>query len=255
MKDETGTRLRRVRRLLDFSQKDFSEEIGIKQGSLSDIERGRTGISSKISEILSRKFNVSEAWLRNGIGDIFTNTVYINKLNESKKSYSEVIEKINSENSSGAYQLAQSIGKQILLAHHNDLKSLIIFLNKFFQLQSKLLQFINQYDKYLLPGNDSEIFAMLNEGKTETEITSGVGNTLKNVKQITPLFQKYNEATQTLIDELKAFDPDDELNKTRWLDFKKHIHMEYEKEAQIKSIFNILGKNYPPIDESLTERS
>lgn len=65
-------RLRHIRRLLNLTQKEFAEQLSIKQGSLSDIERERIGVSSKVFESVVGKFKVSPVWLHSGAGEIFT---------------------------------------------------------------------------------------------------------------------------------------------------------------------------------------
>lgn len=69
---EVGDRLRQLRRHLGVNQCDFAESIGLKQGSYSDIERGRSGLSNHVKMSLSEKYNVNIDWLVNGEGDMFT---------------------------------------------------------------------------------------------------------------------------------------------------------------------------------------
>ena len=66
-------RLKELRKLLNLNQGQFADKIGIKQGSLSDIERGKVGISNRIVVIICKTFNVSEEWFRNGVGSPFLN--------------------------------------------------------------------------------------------------------------------------------------------------------------------------------------
>lgn len=65
-------RFKAVREKLGMKQNDFAKALAISQGHASDIENGRKGISDRIVEILSLKFNVNEMWLRTGIGDMIT---------------------------------------------------------------------------------------------------------------------------------------------------------------------------------------
>jgi transcriptional regulator with XRE-family HTH domain len=66
-------RLKEVRKTLNLSQRTFSEILGIKQGSYSDIERGKTGISAVMIKGLITKFRVDPLWLCEGKGDMFIN--------------------------------------------------------------------------------------------------------------------------------------------------------------------------------------
>ncbi|MBX2916427.1 MAG: helix-turn-helix transcriptional regulator [Cyclobacteriaceae bacterium] len=68
MSETSNQRLRQLRRQLNLTQKEFADIISIKQGSLSDIERGRIGISEKIIDLVVEKFNINRTWLLAGSG-------------------------------------------------------------------------------------------------------------------------------------------------------------------------------------------
>ena len=65
-----GERIKKVRRSLDLTQREFGERISIKQNSVAQIEMGRNTSDQTISSIC-REFNVNETWLRTGEGDPF----------------------------------------------------------------------------------------------------------------------------------------------------------------------------------------
>lgn len=64
-------RITEIRNFLNLSQKDFAEKIGLKQGSLSDLETGRANITERIILLICSQFNVNEEWLRFGNGQMF----------------------------------------------------------------------------------------------------------------------------------------------------------------------------------------
>ena len=66
-------RLRELRKLLGLSQSEFADKLGMKQGSLSDIERGKVGLSNSNVVLICNLFNVDEDWLRRGEGKPFSN--------------------------------------------------------------------------------------------------------------------------------------------------------------------------------------
>ncbi|MFW5803913.1 MAG: helix-turn-helix domain-containing protein [bacterium] len=66
-----NTRLKEIRKRLGFTQKEFSNNIGIKQGSYSDIERGKVGISSNLMRNLVIKYRINPTWLYEGRGKQF----------------------------------------------------------------------------------------------------------------------------------------------------------------------------------------
>lgn len=62
-----------LRELLDLSQKEFAERVGITQGALSQLERGKSKLSLDTIRKISLTFHVNCNWLINGQNDIFLN--------------------------------------------------------------------------------------------------------------------------------------------------------------------------------------
>ncbi|SHG89581.1 helix-turn-helix domain-containing protein [Tepidibacter thalassicus] len=59
-------------RVLNINQSEMSAKLGIRQGSLSDIERKRTKkVTDRIIKDICREFSVNEEWLRFGKGEMF----------------------------------------------------------------------------------------------------------------------------------------------------------------------------------------
>lgn len=66
-----GERLKEIRKVLGLTQRELSEALEIKQGSYSDVERGKAGISSLLLKNLIKKFRVNPIWLCEGEGRMF----------------------------------------------------------------------------------------------------------------------------------------------------------------------------------------
>lgn len=67
-----GERIKSIRMGQKIKQGDAAVKIGIKQGSLSDIERGKVNIvTDRVIKDVCREFNVNEEWLRTGIGEVY----------------------------------------------------------------------------------------------------------------------------------------------------------------------------------------
>jgi len=64
-------RLKEIRKSLDLTQREFSDTLDIKQGSYSDVERGKAGISAVLLKNLIRRFRINPLWLCEGEGDMF----------------------------------------------------------------------------------------------------------------------------------------------------------------------------------------
>lgn len=67
-------RIYKLRKELSLSQDAFGEKIGIKKASISMIEKGKNNPSEQTIKSICREFNVSYAWLVEGIGEIFIET-------------------------------------------------------------------------------------------------------------------------------------------------------------------------------------
>ena len=64
-------RLKQLRKVLNFSQAKFAEKIGLKQGTLGDIETGKNNLTDRNFDTICRVFNVNPEWLRSGVGEMF----------------------------------------------------------------------------------------------------------------------------------------------------------------------------------------
>ena len=88
-------RIKLVRKHLSLTQKAFSQTLDIKQGSYSDVERGKAGVSALLLKNLIKKYRVNPLWLCEGEGHMFFDP----NSNMTKNSNTDVsTTKINREN-------------------------------------------------------------------------------------------------------------------------------------------------------------
>ena len=66
-----NTRLRQVRKELNYNQKDFADKLLLSQGTLAQIEKGARSVTDRTVKLLCSEFNVKEEWLRTGNGEMF----------------------------------------------------------------------------------------------------------------------------------------------------------------------------------------
>ena len=64
-------RIRKLRKALDLTQKEFANRIGIKQNTVATYEIGRSEPIDAVVSLICREFNVNETWLRTGEGEMF----------------------------------------------------------------------------------------------------------------------------------------------------------------------------------------
>ena len=68
---EMNNRIRELRKALDLSQKEFAEKIGLKQNTISYMEKNGFTITEQNIKVICSQFNVNENWLRTGSGKMF----------------------------------------------------------------------------------------------------------------------------------------------------------------------------------------
>ena len=67
-----NTRIRELRKTtLKMTQKEFSTKLGLSENFIWQIEKGERDPSDRTIADICREFNVSEAWLRTGEGEMF----------------------------------------------------------------------------------------------------------------------------------------------------------------------------------------
>lgn len=64
-------RIKKLRKHLDLTQREFAEKIGVKQNTVAQYEMGRNVPIDSVISLICREFNVNEEWLRNGTGEMF----------------------------------------------------------------------------------------------------------------------------------------------------------------------------------------
>ena len=64
-------RIKKLRKHLDLTQREFGERLGIKGNTIANYELGRNEPIDAVLSLICREFNVNEEWLRTGTGEMF----------------------------------------------------------------------------------------------------------------------------------------------------------------------------------------
>lgn len=64
-------RIKALRTAIGLTQQDFADRIGVKRNTVATYEMGRSTPSDSAISLICREFNVNEAWLRTGDGEMF----------------------------------------------------------------------------------------------------------------------------------------------------------------------------------------
>ena len=64
-------RLKYLRKILDMTQQEFGDKIGVKRNTVAQYELGRNEPIDAIFNLICKEFNVNKEWLRYGTGEMF----------------------------------------------------------------------------------------------------------------------------------------------------------------------------------------
>lgn len=64
-------RLKKLRKVLDLTQQEFADQMGVKRNTVATYETGKSNPSDAAVTLICKTFNVNEKWLRDGIGEMF----------------------------------------------------------------------------------------------------------------------------------------------------------------------------------------
>ena len=65
-----GSRIKELRNFLDLTQQKFADRLGIQRGIIGKYEVDVSAPSDAVISLICRVFNVREAWLRDGTGEM-----------------------------------------------------------------------------------------------------------------------------------------------------------------------------------------
>lgn len=66
-----GERVKKVRKYLNLTMEKFGGRLGVGRTAISNIENNNRNLTDQMAISICREFNVSEAWLRTGEGEMF----------------------------------------------------------------------------------------------------------------------------------------------------------------------------------------
>ncbi|MDR1128940.1 MAG: helix-turn-helix transcriptional regulator [Treponema sp.] len=95
-------RIRAIRKALKLSQSEFAERLGIKGAALSMVELGKNALTEQNARLVCMTFNVNDAWLRSGKGEMFAASPY-------EKEFFEIYRGLMPETQRALLRLAQDL--------------------------------------------------------------------------------------------------------------------------------------------------
>lgn len=119
-----NNRFKEIRKTLNMTQKEMGAVLGITNGSVSDIEKGKANLTDRNISLICEKLAVNEDWIRNGNGDMFRpelpvdeNTVLLANLdlenNPRTKAFLEILDQLDEKSKTVLLDLAKSLLENI----------------------------------------------------------------------------------------------------------------------------------------------
>lgn len=255
-------RVKSIRKSLGMSQHDFSSRISIKQGSLSDIERGRLAVSERLAATIEDVFGVPKSWILTGEKDEKTNynIAKIERMVSGALKFEdmpsvkfkdiapEIFADINKMENDPKWEIAQNIQIELITKYHSDFKKLVPELNRFQSLIRQILQFNHSLDKYLFNSIRHEIYNDLKADNSSKEIvTNKHRNVLSQIPEVIPVLHKLNNDLNTIINKLSKHDINNTLSIERYNEYRELLlSMEFHKIVDYKEAYSVT-KTYPDL--------
>ena len=68
---DIAKRIKELRKMLNLTQEEFGEKLGLSKSNISDIERGKVRPRDPLLRLIEQTFSVNPEWLRHGRGEMF----------------------------------------------------------------------------------------------------------------------------------------------------------------------------------------
>lgn len=85
-------KLKSIRNKLGITQSQMADSLGIKQGSYSDIERGKSPITKSLELLVIYRFSINQEWIDSGNGPMFKQKLPDNRVEVVSNSTKSEIE-------------------------------------------------------------------------------------------------------------------------------------------------------------------
>jgi len=72
MEEPISQRIKQIRETLELSQRNFSMNLSLSHSYIAGVESGALKVNARLIKLIVSEFGVNEAWLRNGTGEMFS---------------------------------------------------------------------------------------------------------------------------------------------------------------------------------------
>lgn len=254
-----GSKLKKLRQELGLNQSQIANDLGLSQPYYSAIEGGKKKITLKVIKKIEQKWGAYQGWFdeikskhnsnkmggKNGGYNGGAGESELNRLRqiELRQVVAEFEKKIDSKE----YKTAETIRNQVIIKYTAEIKEVVPVLKELWSTQSKLMLFINQFDKYILPEITEEFYERLKSGETKEGILSAIDKTLAMLQMLPEHIKRITDYLDKAIIELSPLDVENQISR----DVKSEMsqifrEFEFEKAAPIRHALDLSKKEFYP---------
>lgn len=92
-----GDRIKKLRQLEKLSQRAFGEKIFLSQDQISLLEKNKRVVTDRVIHSICSIYKVNEEWLRNEVGEIYTDCLKDLEINEEIKRVTNLLYELDKE--------------------------------------------------------------------------------------------------------------------------------------------------------------
>ena len=135
---EISVRLKYLRHILDISQQDFANSLGISRGNIAAYEVGKNNPSQSVISLICKTYDVNKEWLRFGTGEIFISDTQTSSFADRIKQLRHILG-LTQQNFSDRLKIKRGAIANYEIGRNNPSDSVIALICREFNINEKWL--------------------------------------------------------------------------------------------------------------------
>ena len=243
------TRLKEFISSTGMSKNKFAEYIGTSSALMSKLTTEEVDFRKSILEKILEKFpDLNLTWLLTGHGNMVIED-QLNEVQYNPQTDEYLLETISKTKQSEYYKYTNEIASKILYSFYEDFRTLKPVLETHWELNMRFMQFINQYDCFLTPFFNVELFNKASSLKLSREdFVLYIRDHFNNIDRMIPVLERLNKYMADTLKKLKDFDTDQRIDSDDWkISLEADRNSDHATSGKFLATFNITGKHYPDL--------
>lgn len=206
---QPNTHFKELRKRLKLSQVELAKQIDVSQGTVTDIERGRIGVSKRVAKRLQEKFGLQ-------LSEIYENNEKIQHFDSDKTigdqktgvKWSKTMKEqfLKDLQNDPNWNKAHLINFQLWKENHAALEAFKKELSRYWEINSRMFRFLYQYSILYTSELQKDIYEKLLEGASEQQIIAEFEERINNTESLKGVYKAVNEKLKASIEDLRPYD-------------------------------------------------